>query len=262
MSLAHLAQMGPAGLEMAIRMGMGIGMSLQQPGAVSGVSGGGMGGMPVKQGSSSSLLRSAGSTNPPSPEATSSTSRQRSGDVVSEILNDDFFAARSPLSTSPPSLPVFASARRPSQTGEPGSPIPDVPEEMAKKDPLATQVWKAYARAKNTLPHGHRMENLTWRMMHLTMKKDTDTGLPVLMPQQGGYGGVHFSSSVQEQDRTAMPPPPEPAHSALRTVPEEDGERGRRKGKSRVVGFTAGNRDSRYVYPFSLLLPILPWTLR
>ncbi|KAF8274421.1 hypothetical protein EI94DRAFT_1713379 [Lactarius quietus] len=38
-------------------------------------------------------------------------------------------------------------------------------------DPLATQVWKMYARTKANLPHAQRMENLTWRMMALALKK-------------------------------------------------------------------------------------------
>jgi GATA-binding protein len=47
----------------------------------------------------------------------------------------------------------------------------DDPEEMQKKDPLATQVWKLYSRAKTQLPNAERMENLTWRMMSINMKK-------------------------------------------------------------------------------------------
>ena len=45
------------------------------------------------------------------------------------------------------------------------------PDEMAKKDPLATQIWKMYAKQKSSLPNGARMENLTWRMMALTLRK-------------------------------------------------------------------------------------------
>lgn len=45
------------------------------------------------------------------------------------------------------------------------------PEEMQKKDPLGTQVWKLYARAKSQLPNAERMENLTWRMMSMNIRK-------------------------------------------------------------------------------------------
>ncbi|KAI8576649.1 hypothetical protein K450DRAFT_274555 [Umbelopsis ramanniana AG] len=40
-----------------------------------------------------------------------------------------------------------------------------------KKDPLATQVWRMYTKAKDTLPNGSRLENLTWRMMAMTLNK-------------------------------------------------------------------------------------------
>lgn len=43
-------------------------------------------------------------------------------------------------------------------------------EEMQRHDPLATQVWRFYARTKMLLPAQERMENLTWRMMHLKLQ--------------------------------------------------------------------------------------------
>ncbi|PWN48696.1 hypothetical protein IE53DRAFT_370381 [Violaceomyces palustris] len=45
------------------------------------------------------------------------------------------------------------------------------PEEMSKKDPLATQVWRMYAKQRSQLPNGARMENITWRMMAMTLRK-------------------------------------------------------------------------------------------
>jgi GATA-binding protein len=47
----------------------------------------------------------------------------------------------------------------------------DTPEEMQKKDPLATQVWKLYSKAKTQLPNAERMENLTWRMMAMNLRR-------------------------------------------------------------------------------------------
>jgi GATA-binding protein len=44
-------------------------------------------------------------------------------------------------------------------------------DKMQHDDPLATQVWKFFARTKQQLPSQHRMENLTWRMMALSMRK-------------------------------------------------------------------------------------------
>ncbi|KAF9281784.1 hypothetical protein BGZ68_006434 [Mortierella alpina] len=49
----------------------------------------------------------------------------------------------------------------------------DEDEESGKKkeDPLAAQVWRLYSQAKNSLPNGQRLENLTWRMMAMTLHK-------------------------------------------------------------------------------------------
>lgn len=44
-------------------------------------------------------------------------------------------------------------------------------EALSKKDPIAAQVWRMFNKAKNTLPNGARMENLTWRLMSMTLKK-------------------------------------------------------------------------------------------
>lgn len=45
------------------------------------------------------------------------------------------------------------------------------PDEMQKKDPLATQIWKLYTRTKTQLPNQERMENLTWRMMAMSLRR-------------------------------------------------------------------------------------------
>ncbi|KAL1875689.1 hypothetical protein VTK73DRAFT_9944 [Phialemonium thermophilum] len=45
------------------------------------------------------------------------------------------------------------------------------PEEMQKQDPLAIQVWRFFNKMKQQLPHQDRMENLTWRMMHVNLRK-------------------------------------------------------------------------------------------
>jgi len=47
----------------------------------------------------------------------------------------------------------------------------DHPDEMQKKDPLATQIWKLYSKMKTQLPNQERMENLTWRMMAMNLKR-------------------------------------------------------------------------------------------
>ena len=47
----------------------------------------------------------------------------------------------------------------------------DDPDEMQKKDPLATQIWKLYSKTKTRLPNQERMENLTWRMMAMSLRR-------------------------------------------------------------------------------------------
>lgn len=47
----------------------------------------------------------------------------------------------------------------------------DSAEALSKKDPIAAQVWRMFNKAKHTLPNGARMENLTWRLMSMTLKK-------------------------------------------------------------------------------------------
>lgn len=45
------------------------------------------------------------------------------------------------------------------------------PEDLGSEDPLATQVWRFFTKTKQSLPNQERMENLTWRMMHTSLRK-------------------------------------------------------------------------------------------
>ncbi|KAI9485618.1 MAG: hypothetical protein EXX96DRAFT_14317 [Benjaminiella poitrasii] len=47
--------------------------------------------------------------------------------------------------------------------------------EAKENDPLSSQIWRMYTKAKDTLPNASRVENLTWRMMAMTLKKDNST---------------------------------------------------------------------------------------
>jgi GATA-binding protein, other eukaryote len=47
----------------------------------------------------------------------------------------------------------------------------DSPDEMQRKDPLATQIWRLYSKTKKQLPNQERMQNLTWRMMAMSLRK-------------------------------------------------------------------------------------------
>ncbi|KAI0021367.1 hypothetical protein F4780DRAFT_286652 [Xylariomycetidae sp. FL0641] len=44
-------------------------------------------------------------------------------------------------------------------------------EQMQQNDPLATQIWKFFSKTKQNLPSQERMENLTWRLMHVELRK-------------------------------------------------------------------------------------------
>ena len=78
----------------------------------------------------------------------------------------------------------------------------DDPEEMQKKDPLATQIWKLYARTKKSLPNQKRMENLTWRMMAMTLhrKRQEEAARYVLngVQSQGEWSLTCASSKVKQ----------------------------------------------------------------
>ena len=45
------------------------------------------------------------------------------------------------------------------------------PEEMVEKDPLAAAMWRLYRSSATFLPESVRMENMTWRMMAMTLKR-------------------------------------------------------------------------------------------
>lgn len=47
----------------------------------------------------------------------------------------------------------------------------DGSDEMQRKDPLAIQMWRLYSKTKKELPSHERMENLTWRMMGMSLLK-------------------------------------------------------------------------------------------
>jgi len=60
------------------------------------------------------------------------------------------------------------------------------PGEMQKNDPLGTMIWKLYSKTKTQLPNQERMENMTWRMMAMNLKREGR--------EQARYVGVARSS--------------------------------------------------------------------
>jgi GATA-binding protein len=117
--------------------------------------------------------------------------------MFSDILSDSLFSEHgadgastfpSPLLSGSPDL--HSAALSPTDVSQCD------PEQLAKEDPLATQVWKMYARTKANLPHAQRMENLTWRMMALALKKKKDDET-----KQGGQGSELEQAAVQVKSR-------------------------------------------------------------
>ncbi|KAI8884993.1 hypothetical protein K501DRAFT_284564 [Backusella circina FSU 941] len=74
------------------------------------------------------------------------------------------------------------------------------------EDPLSSQIWKVYSQAKDSLPNGSRMENLSWRLMAKTLRlkegKPTETSKSVqvleepMMQQQQDDLYTHSSNSI------------------------------------------------------------------
>jgi len=66
---------------------------------------------------------------------------------------------------------VLDEAIFPAFSNDAGSASVESPAQLQKDDPLGTQIWKLYARAKTQLPNSERMENLSWRLMSLNMRR-------------------------------------------------------------------------------------------
>lgn len=162
-----------------------------------------------------------------SPISPVSASVDSKSSLLTEIFSDELFPSHS-ASLSPNATTPFTSPR---VTGSPVLQSGDLdadPDKLAKEDPLAAQIWKMYTKTKASLPHAQRMENLTWRMMALALKKRKEDDGNKLSERDNvlSIKGSNVSSAQE----------PEPQHEN-----GEPGQRGRRvdKGKARVrvVGF-------------------------
>ncbi|KAH4003556.1 hypothetical protein HBH64_116620 [Parastagonospora nodorum] len=100
---------------------------------------------------------------------------------------------------------MLEDAMFPAFGNDASSPSVESPEQMQKNDPLGTQIWKLYSRAKTQLPNAERMENLTWRMMAMNMRRaelDRNKG-----------------NAPNSQSNGLMPPPSASARPPPRTAP-------------------------------------------
>ncbi|TPX17256.1 uncharacterized protein E0L32_012264 [Thyridium curvatum] len=97
------------------------------------------------------------------------------------------------------------------------------PEDLQKEDPLATQVWKFFSKTKKQLPNQERMENLTWRMMHVSLKKKQEEerakyvslSFAFLVALSPSVGAVHLVTN----NLVPPPPPPRSARPPLQNAP-------------------------------------------
>ncbi|KAG8732383.1 hypothetical protein FRC12_019289, partial [Ceratobasidium sp. 428] len=208
---------------------------------------------------------------PRDPPAPSSNGR-RSPSIVSDILAEDFFstrptaigqslnesgstatsATRRPTVTfamSPIGSPSVLGADSPAPSGADGDSVAGRGE-----DPLAAQVWKMYHKTKATLPHAHRMENLTWRMMAMALRKKRTEGdkskdgvarertmkLEELLKEETAKEPAKVPMGESEQEKETQQ---EDKDKTPEVKGEDEQQRGRRpdKGKARVVvqGFAA-----------------------
>lgn len=79
------------------------------------------------------------------------------------------------------------------------------PEELQKKDPLGIQIWKLYSKTKTQLPNQERMDNLSWRMMSMKLKKqqtDQDARFVQSHVTQGATLTSHKSKTRRVQEGT------------------------------------------------------------
>jgi GATA-binding protein len=94
-----------------------------------------------------------------------------------------------------------------------------------------------YARTKATLPHAQRMENITWRMMALALKKRKEDEEARLVGMGKEKQAMTTAEVKSESSQLLTLCDAEPTNS----------ERGRRidkgKAKVRVVGFDGTDQD-------------------
>ncbi|KAK0615779.1 hypothetical protein B0T17DRAFT_510354 [Bombardia bombarda] len=76
------------------------------------------------------------------------------------------------------------------------------PDEMQRQDPLATQVWRFFSKTKQLLPNQERMENLTWRMMHMNLRKRREAEV-ASRPQRPPAASLNAPSGIAQLRKTS-----------------------------------------------------------
>lgn len=139
------------------------------------------------------------------------------------------------------------------------SPGQDDLELLAKDDPLATQIWRMYAKQREHLPNAARMENITWRMMAMTLQRQREsgslTGNDPTPPFEAGSGtlpangaswdvGVSAPSASPARARQMVPPTASAPSSAHADVADASETRRGRQTTIRPLDASALSRVS------------------
>lgn len=129
--------------------------------------------------------------------------------VAATLLSDSLFPPKKPKSPNAMDDDNDSDSDA-SENGGTGS---------SKKDPLATQVWRLYTKAKDTLPNASRMENLTWRMMAMTLNKHKlKSSSPSTPRSEKGDEHMDTTESLESPSSTShatSPPAPDDSTELL-----------------------------------------------
>ncbi|KAJ5638179.1 Nitrogen regulatory protein nrfA [Penicillium lividum] len=124
-------------------------------------------------------------------------------DMDSHMMSDDF-SFDSPFSPTSSTAqdgmlndPIFPEWRSGAPRGG------DNPDELQRQDPLAAQIWRLYTKTKANLPNQERMENLTWRMMAMSLKRkereqlrSSQANQHITSPTPSGIAQLHLSDQA------------------------------------------------------------------
>ncbi|KAJ6095211.1 Nitrogen regulatory protein nrfA [Penicillium sp. IBT 16267x] len=124
-------------------------------------------------------------------------------DMDSHMMSDDF-SFGSPFSPTSSTAqdgllndPIFPEWRSGAPRGG------DNPDELQRQDPLAAQIWRLYTKTKANLPNQERMENLTWRMMAMSLKRkereqlrSSQANQHTTSPTSSGLAQLHLSDQA------------------------------------------------------------------
>ncbi|KAG0231532.1 hypothetical protein BGW42_000177 [Actinomortierella wolfii] len=121
---------------------------------------------------------------------------------------------------------------------------------QAKEDPLAAQVWRLYTKAKDSLPNGKRLENLTWRMMAMTLSKKNkekeDRERAASAPAQPQPPSVMDTMSVQPAPSMSISiPAPGSSTSMYDTTMQSDSEDDH-ESQSTISSVASSPREMRF----------------